>query len=151
MPPVKPVVRDATTADHPALLALAKASRHTKDFGHVMFSGPDAYARGWIRLAERRGQVLGFICYRVKVRSPENKIYYVAVAEGVRGGGVGRLLVEDLEGRSAGRTVALDCEKDNDRACGFYEHLGYVCTGESLGGKGWRYEKSVPGQPGTLL
>lgn len=147
-------VIQADRRQHSALLSLSRLSRYTRDFGNHIFSGVEQYRKGWIRLAvDPSGKVLGFTCFRVKVRSPETKLYFIGVHPDAGGRGIGRLLMNDLErlsshAREARTTqgdqwwVALDCCKEN-AACRFYEALGYRTEGEALEGSAWRYVKQL--------
>lgn len=136
-------VRAADQTLHPQLVSLARQSPFTNAFGNHIFSGPVHYERGWIRVAYRADRpdvVVGLTCFRHKIRSAETKLYFLIVARDRRGCGVGRLLMNDLEGVSPSGTVALDCVKTNP-ACDFYARLGYTVVGEALGGKAYRMEK----------
>lgn len=134
-------VRPATVAEHATLLKLAKTSPHTKDFGNHIFSGEQHYAKGWIRVLLQHGKVVGFTCFRHKVRTSETKLYFLVVDPSLRGRGLGKRLMLDLESCCAARTIRLDCAKSNP-ACAFYRALGYTEEGDSLEGTALRFVKS---------
>jgi ribosomal protein S18 acetylase RimI-like enzyme len=65
-------------------------------------------------------------------------VYYVAVDPALQGGGLGRLLMAEVESR----LLALGCPKvnvlirgGNERVAAFYERLGYVADGATGLGK----------------
>ncbi len=136
-------IRTAVVEDHNEILKVAKQSKYTKDFSNtVMFSSPEAYAKGWIRVAEEDGKVVGFTCIREKVRQPETVLYFITVDKDTKGKGVGKLLIQDIIDRTRHNTLALNVAKDNAEAKQFYDTLGFVVAGESLAGKGWALRKS---------
>lgn len=135
-------IRPATRADHEVLLAIAKSHKATRDFGHIMFSGEQAYQKGWIRLATLRDDtsVVGFTCVRHKIREPRTSLYYICIRPEARRMGVGQALLDDLIATSPHRCIELSCLKDNHEALSFYDKNGFVRTGEALKGKGWHLE-----------
>lgn len=143
MPTPSPKVTQATREQHKQIMAVAKLSKWTKDFGNMIFSGPEHYQKGWIKVVVSAGRVVAFSCFRVKVRSPEVKLYFIGVDRGAQLRGLGRLLMADLERLAAGRTIALDCSNENP-AGEFYRRLGYTPAGPSLNGTATRWEKQIP-------
>ena len=135
-------IRPATQADHEVLLAIAKSHKATRDFGHIMFSGEQAYQKGWIRLATLRDDtsVVGFTCVRHKVREPKTSLYYIVVAPSARRSGIGTELLADLKTSSPHRCIELSCMKDNQHALAFYAKHGFQTTGDALKGKGVHLE-----------
>lgn len=136
------MIRTATPADHKAILQVAKQSKYTKDFSNqVMFSSEAAYEKGWIRVYEHNGQIVGFTCIREKVRQPETVLYFIGIDAGAKGMGVGRLLIQDIMDRTKHRALALNVAKANEEARAFYDKLGFSTVGESLGGTGLALKK----------
>ncbi len=135
------MIRTATPADHKAILQVAKQSKYTKDFSNqVMFSSEAAYAKGWIRVFEQDGKIVGFTCVREKVRQPEVVLYFIGIDEGAKGLGIGRRLIQDIMDRTKHRCMTLNVSKDNS-AKQFYDKLGFSVVGESLKGTGFALKK----------
>ncbi len=135
------MIRTATPADHKAILQVAKQSKYTKDFSNqVMFSSEAAYAKGWIRVKEVGGEIVGFTCIREKVRSPETVLYFIGVHPKVTGCGIGQELIQDIMDRTKHRCMTLNVSKDNS-AKQFYDKLGFSVVGESLKGTGFALKK----------
>ena len=126
----------ATVEHHKAIVELAKVSRYTLDFSHMMFSAPVMYERGWIWIAQQeKGSVVGFSCVRHKKRQPETKLYFIGVHPNVQGCGIGRKLLRVVEQNSPHPVVVLDVEEDNVGALVFYKRLGYNTVAEKTLGK----------------
>lgn len=114
----------------------------------MMFSGEDAYKKGWIRIAQwamgesggakyHLGDIAGFYCVRHKKRSPETMLYFLMVDPRFEGQGIGRILMGSLEEHTPHNRIALKVEKENEGAIAFYKKLGYVVeSDEAYGGKG---------------
>lgn len=140
-------IRPATLADHPALLALAKQHRCTRDFSNHMFSGPAAYEKGWIWIGEDYDQMAdairpwGFYCVRHKVRTPATSLYFIGVDQAMRGRGIGGRLLAHMEEHSPHPRVELNVANDNPDALRFYLARGYVIAGPALKGTGQALEK----------
>lgn len=134
--------RIAPESDHERLVKIASQSPYTKAFSNrMMFSSPDAYAKGWVSAAyDEEGSPRGFACVRVKVREPVTVLYFLAVQQGKRRRGTARGLLDELMARSAHRTLRLGVMKENP-ALGFYRHLGFEVTGEAYEGKGYTMER----------
>lgn len=136
-------------ADHKRLCQIARTNPYTKDFSNeMMFSGDDAYAKGWIRkLVGEDNTIVGFTCVRHKARSPETKLYFIVVDPDHHRRGHATRLMDDLHdsARLAGNThVRLDVEKVNEEAIQLYMKYGYTSVhGDALKGKGWLMEKEV--------
>lgn len=149
LPKISVSVRPATQADHKRLADIAKQHRAGSGFTHFMFSGEAAYQKGWIRVAEAKGEgieggskIVAFTCVRHKVRVPKTMLYYILVDKDARRIGVGNLLLDDLMQQSPHRCIELSCLKDNPEALAFYAKHGFFQRGESLKGKGWHLEKT---------
>lgn len=136
------MIRTATPADHKAILQVAKQSKYTKDFSNqVMFSSDAAYEKGWIRVLEMDGKIVGFTCIREKVRQPETVLYFIGVDGSAKGQGVGKKLIQDIIDRTKHRCLALNVAKANEEARAFYDRLGFTTVGESLKGTGLALKK----------
>jgi ribosomal protein S18 acetylase RimI-like enzyme len=134
------MIRAATVLDHDRIVEIAKQTKATRDYTHIMFSGALSYEKGWIRVCTTRmhGEevIVGFTCVRHKVRQPETSLYYIGVDEDWRQKSVGTHLLEDLKKMSPHHRIVLNVTKDNTSARAFYAKHGFVEEGESLGGKG---------------
>lgn len=137
------MIRQATWEDHQALKNIAKQSKHTRDFSNRIFSGPDCYEAGRIRLLEEVGLVVGLTCFRKRKRDRVLVLYFIAVDSSKRGAGIGRRLMEDLWEQASG-TVELKVAKENEDAVRFYKPLGYRVVGEAYNGTGWLMQKKNP-------
>lgn len=130
-------IRPARAEEHKKILEISKLSKYTKDFSNqVMFSSPAAYEKNWILVAEDQGEIIGFICFRVKMRKPETTLYFVGVREKRRGVGWA-LIMEMMRYAGDNLTLTLNCAKDNDIGNAFYARHGFEVTGESLKGTGY--------------
>lgn len=136
-------IRPATQADHKDILAIAKLSPYTRDFGSIMFSSPEAYLKGWIRVLVEEGRVIGFTCVRHKTRSPETVLYFIGIHPAHRSLGYGAWLMTDLIIQTPHKRVALNVMKENERALKFYLGLGFVITGEAIEGKAHHLERHL--------
>lgn len=133
------MIRKAKKTDHKRILELAKMSPHTRDYGHMMFSGDEAYKKGWIRVFDAgRGGILGFTCVRHKVRDPETSLYFIGIHSKCQRQGMGEQLLEDLKKETPHDRIILNVMKDNKQAIQFYEKHGFTCLGDSLKGKGFQ-------------
>ena len=135
--------RQATEEDHGELLELSRSFPHTRAFSHFMFSGPEAYAKGWIRVLVHRGRIVGFTCVRHKVRAPETSLYYIVVDSKHQNQGLGELLLDDMYLESPHTRFVLNVEKNNAQARRFYEKHGWWEEGEALKGKGIKLAKEL--------
>jgi ribosomal protein S18 acetylase RimI-like enzyme len=138
------IIRPGTLEDHKAILQISKQSKFTKDFSNqVMFSSPAAYEKGWIRVVEEDGRIVGFTCFRVKKRDPEVVLYFVGVDKSQQGNGLGWKLIEDMMAFAppTHRKLYLNVGKDNEQARSFYEKHGFVVVDEALKGAGLKLRK----------
>jgi ribosomal protein S18 acetylase RimI-like enzyme len=84
----------------------------------------DAYQ---LLAAEEGGRVVGYACFgSIPLTKGAYDLYWVAVAPGAQGRGVGRALclrVEEVIARQGGRLVVVEASSlaGHDRACRFYE------------------------------
>ncbi len=148
-PKFKPYyTRLATVEDHPDILAIAKTSKYTKDFGNrLMFSSDAAYEKGWILVAVDILEVIvGFTCVRHKVREPVTMLYFITITPKERDKKIGELLLDDVMRRGPHTCMALNVMKEN-RAVSFYERLGFKIAGDAFGGEAYRMVKEWEQQP----
>lgn len=135
----------ATKHDQARLAKIARTHRAGQGFTHMMFSGEEQYAKGWLRAAmdSGTGYLVGFTCVRQKVRIEETKLYYIMVDPEFGRQGIGQMLLDDLITNSPKPQIALDCLKDNAPALAFYAKNGFEIVGESLKGKGHHLVKKL--------
>jgi len=82
-------------------------------------------------VAERDGRVIGFIHFYARAaieKPPEVIVQALVVDDGLRGGGIGRHLMQRAEDWAAANgygSVALGTQTSRDDAHAFYERLGY--------------------------
>jgi ribosomal protein S18 acetylase RimI-like enzyme len=135
-------IMKASRKDHAILAAIAKTHPAGGGFTHMMFSGEEAYLKGWIRKAvcAETDKIVGFTCVRHKVRQPATSLYYILVDPCAKRRGIGRALLHDLMQQCPHPKIELNCLKDNAAALAFYDSLGFKRVGESLKGKGWKLE-----------
>ncbi|MDR7521584.1 MAG: GNAT family N-acetyltransferase [Armatimonadota bacterium] len=94
--------------------------------------GPAARAAGEFAVARTRGQVVGFVWFRLDgTFHHSGYVRLLGVAPHARGRGVGRRLMAHAERRlfAAGPNVFLLCSDFNSGAQAFYEKLGYTTVG----------------------
>jgi ribosomal protein S18 acetylase RimI-like enzyme len=128
--------RNAFKEEHKDLLKIAKTSKHTSAFGSIMFSSPEAYDRGWIRVIELDGKVVGFSCRRDKIRSPETVLYFITILPEHRRSGMGWSAIQDFMSQSPHKVLTLNCAMENVEGLAFYHKHGFTVTGITLGGEG---------------
>ena len=123
--------------DHKALVRFAAKSKYTRDFSNeLMFSSEAAYNKGWIlKCVDDEGNIIGMSCVRHKSREPVTMVYFIIVAESVRGMGIGRKLLKQLVKDGPHTTIQLSVMKDNTEAMQFYKRLGFKIVGETMKGK----------------
>jgi ribosomal protein S18 acetylase RimI-like enzyme len=122
----KESIRGAEPNDIPACKAIADAHREALGF-IVAATFADAIRRGQLLVADRAGEVVGFVRYNHRVRGIETALYDICVASSAQRQGVGRLLIESLIAscRLHGRyTIVLRCPA-NLPANAFYARLGF--------------------------
>ena len=130
--------------DHDEILAIAKQSKFTRDYGHMMFSDEAMYEKGWIRMMMINGQIVGFTCVRHKVREPKTKLYFIAVRDGWKNARLGEALMEDLALNTPHKLIELDVDKKNEKVLPFYYRLGYeLLHDQAIKGTAYRLEKDL--------
>lgn len=139
------VLRAATVEEHATLAKIAKTSPYTRDFTNtVMFSSEQAYEKGWIRVAELDGQIVGFTCVRHKKRFPETALYFIQIIESHRSRGIGEIMLQDIVDNAPTKTIRLNVMRDNEGARRFYERLGFTVAGYSIGGEALSMVREYP-------
>lgn len=129
-----PVVRPMQTADAEAVAALSGQLGYPSSGADIVrrFQNIAARPDAAVFVAEAdSGRVVGWIhVHRVHVLETDDhaEIGGLVTAEGMRGRGVGRALLEAAEGWAAQagcRTMRVRSQIFRTEAHGFYEHLGY--------------------------
>lgn len=144
----KTVFRRARHDEHADLVRLAKTSKYTQDYSNAqMFSSENAYAKGWIRVAEIDGVVVGLTCVRHKTRHPETMLYFVVTHPDYRSQSLGEQMLNDVMLHSPHRVMRLNVMKDNERAVNFYLRLGFKVVGTAIGEQALSLEKEYNLRP----
>lgn len=134
-------IRTADTQDHKAIVQVSKRSPATRDFTNQMFSGDSMYQKGWILVAEKDEEIVGFVCVRHKVRQPETSLYFLGVLPDWKRKGVARKLLEEIKKRSPHRKIVIGVFKDNEEALAFWKREGFTITSsDHYKGKGYKME-----------
>jgi ribosomal protein S18 acetylase RimI-like enzyme len=138
--------RIAQEHEHDAIQEVAKTSKFLHDFHYrVIWSPPQAYARGWIRVAEYNSKIVGFISYTIK-RNRTLFINHMGVDPQYRRQGIGRDLIEMIDAAVpvAGffpRPMMLNCALRNEEAMTFYRQMGFKVVKPALKGKGVLFQR----------
>ncbi len=121
-------VRKARADDLDAVKALADANKASLGFvlRPVLAAG---IQRDWLLVAERAGQVIGFVHYRHRQDS-QTTLYEICVDEASRRNGVGQSLVQALaiESQALGKAFIRLKSPTDLPANDFYRRLGFVLT-----------------------
>lgn len=105
------------------------ANQYRLELGYVMVPAlRDAVERGELLVWEANGRIFGFVNYRTR-RDGWHTVYEVAVDKPFRGTEIGRELIEAVP-----HPIRLKCPVDN-KANGFYRHLGFECVATEQGRK----------------
>ncbi|HAB02792.1 MAG TPA: acetyltransferase [Pseudomonas sp.] len=132
------IIRQATLADHPRLLALwqrsVRATHHflqDADIEALLPQLRDCYLPAvelWVAV-DAEDSPLGFIGLNA------NHVEMLFVEPDLRGKGIGRALLDHA--RSTRSQLSVDVNEQNPEAVGFYRHYGFAQTGRSpLDGEG---------------
>ncbi|KMO37812.1 acetyltransferase [Methylobacterium tarhaniae] len=128
---MSPTIREIEEADVPAVIALwheAGVARPWNDPAtDIAFARREPH--GTVLVAELDGRVVASAM--AGEDGHRGWLYYVAVAPGHQGSGLGRLMVEAGEAWLAARgvwKVQLLVRRENAGVLGFYDHLGYRDT-----------------------
>ena len=140
-------IRDATPADHAAVLALNNShTPHVNALTEEEFAWLVAHA-GYFRVAADAGGIAGFVLclpagteywsgnYRWFTERYTDFLYLdrVVVSPGVRRGGVGRALYDDVHTTAAGRWLRIVLEVNlrppNPVSTAFHEAMRYRAVG----------------------
>jgi len=79
---------------------------------------------------DERGRIVGTARLLPGAGDPERQVRQVVVAPAARGLGVGRLLMQALEGTARTEGAVELWLHARESAIGFYERLGYACEGD---------------------
>jgi polysaccharide biosynthesis protein PslH len=112
------IVRRATRADLPAITRIQKASHFASQWE------PESYFEFDVRVAERKGEIYGFMVSRDIV--DEVEVLNVAVDAGRRREGVATALIGSVNDRD----VFLEVRESNTPARNLYTKLGFTVVGE---------------------
>ena len=118
-----------------------------KPLGLDLFDEDLTAESGFMHLAgfDREGELIAYLQFKPWGQE-ELKMQQVAVAEPLRGRGVGRAMVEFAEGLTGSRDIVLHAR---ETVVKFYEALGYERVGErftEIGIPHWKMRKAgVPG------
>lgn len=120
------LVRVAEPGDISACKSIADTHRNALGF-IVVATFADAIHRNQLLVAERSGEVVGFVRYNHRQRGDETALYDIGVAHSAQRQGVGRLLVEALREscRLHERHAIVARCPENLPANAFYARLGF--------------------------
>ena len=148
------VIRPASITDVPSIVEIRLGAFSEEEVSGFIVPGESLYAsfeklrKMWDRenllkdglevfVAECEAKVVGFIVYNMK--SPDDNIDNLVVAKEEQGKGVGRSLVEFVEGLAKSRGYAVMCTDTTENAAGvpwksygFWRRMGYEDTGERV-------------------
>jgi len=125
-------LRRATEADLDAIMALERASFPTDAWSDAMMREELRSPHGWYVVAEEAGNLVGYGGLRAARGATDADIQTIAIADGARGRGRGRMLLGELlaeASRRGARTVFLEVRADNPVAQGLYTSEGFLELG----------------------
>jgi ribosomal protein S18 acetylase RimI-like enzyme len=140
--------RIACKQEHDAIQMVAKTSPYLHNFGfRPIWSPPQAYARGWIRVAECDGQIVAFISYVIEKGRGIVFINHMGVHPAYRRQGIGRDLIEMVDAAVpvAGfmpKFMMLKCALRNEEGMAFYRRCGFKVVRPALKGKGVLFQRA---------
>ncbi|MFC9486029.1 GNAT family N-acetyltransferase [Streptomyces hydrogenans] len=114
--------------------AIALGDRYTKRLGLLK---PPAYLKyadeGGLLVALDGDELVGYALFALPKRSQHVRLVHLCVAEEHRGGGIARLLIEELRSRQGHRLgIRARCRRDYGLSS-MWSGLGFVPKGEGLG------------------
>jgi ribosomal-protein-alanine N-acetyltransferase len=126
------VIRRATPADLDAIMRLERAAFPTDAWSDAMMREELASPHGHYVVAERAGSLTGYAGLRAVRGARDGDVQTIAVAEGSRGRGGGRMLLRTLITLALERGVRdlfLEVRADNPVAQSLYRSEGFAETG----------------------
>ncbi len=139
-----PQLRDATTADLEAILALENRAFTSDRFNARQFRYLLHRAHASFLIAVEQEMLLGYAVALYRRNSSRARLYTIAVAETARGKGIGSALISALAEaaqRRGCRELTLEVRADNQAARRLYEMLGF----RTLCSLAHYYEDGAPG------
>lgn len=144
-------IRHGEASDIPALDQLERACFAGDRISRRQFHYLVKKGNAAVLVAEDDGRLVGDVVLLFSRGTSVARLYSIAVADDMRGRGVGRALVTAAEKEAWARPRAylrLEVRKDNAAAIRLYESLGYRRLGEWPGYyedrmDAWRFEKSL--------
>jgi len=124
---------------HDEIVKLARLSPFTRDFSNHMFSGEEAYKKGWIGMTRHHGSpnnINGFVCVRHCSNRPYTSLYFIGVMENAKGTGISDALLNWVIDHTPHKQIRLGCMNDNMEGNNFYTKHGFTTVGEKYKGKG---------------
>jgi ribosomal protein S18 acetylase RimI-like enzyme len=145
------LLRPARAADLAALVALEQAVFSGDRMAARQFRHHIGSATGDLVVASGTEGLMGYGLLLRRRGGRVGRIYSIAVATHARGSGLGRALLEHLEGlaHAHGLTeIRLEVRKDNTGAISLYQRAGYAVFGERPGYyedgmDAWRMRRSL--------
>lgn len=137
-------VHTATLDDKDGIIRVAKMNKYTKGVSNPMFMNDASFDKGWVGVVRTKsGTVCGFTVVRHLVRYPYTSLYYVGVAPGHQGHGVGLSLVRWVMKHSPHGCIRLICEQENTDSVDWYKRHGFRVIEEGANKANepyWRFE-----------
>jgi ribosomal protein S18 acetylase RimI-like enzyme len=127
----------ASFTDDPAICAIAKQSKYTRDFTSHRFFRANIevdYYNGFVGVAKFGKVIAGFVYVKHLKRKPMSVIHYMGVETSFRKQRVGEQLLTWALGQSPHHLVELSCEDANEAAAKFYESVGLEAIGTGVYG-----------------
>jgi ribosomal-protein-alanine acetyltransferase len=129
------IIRPATPADVPAIVALERACQTAAHWGPAEYAHVfDAGTTPRVLLVAEESTIVGFIM--VRTVGPEWDLENVAVLPDARGRGIGSELVAAVltqAGHRHAESIGLEVRASNAAARALYHHAGFVETGQRRG------------------
>jgi len=129
------IIRPATPADLPAILAVERACATAAHWGQAEYAHVfDAGATQRVLLVAEESTIAGFII--VRTLGPEWELENVAVLPGARGRGIGSELISAVLTQARHRhaeSIVLEVRASNAAARALYLHSGFAEIGQRLG------------------